>query len=876
MGKSSTSEPHTALTQWQNSLPFKFSLIQLVIAAILICSTAWVILSIQRQQVLDQQAVLNQNYGQLIIAKLQEMTSQVETVVGSISSIAKLYRYDHEQLVKTIPSLLTLDNQQRIISGGGVWPEPGAFNQQKFRDSLFWAHNVNDELVAIDSYNKDTFPSYHTEEWYRPTRYFPAGKIFWSKSYFDPTTHESMITASGAMWMDHQFIGAATVDISLEKLNALLRNAMVDVRGYVIALDHQNQVLAYPHGNNNLQHQANTSHTFVTFNHLVDQQPDFSPIEAALHNADKAFIEEAVAERVFTQEQMQHLTRLSHQDERDMLAAIVNNNALNHFNTPKLLTSVTLAHDPILKTASLVSVFLMPNTYWKVLVVTPISPLQDTAKHLVEKVGIYLVCIQLLGLILLFLLQHRLFITPIIEIVQALKRNDSASIELKAKDSHDEIGLLAKTFLSRTQQLEVAMASLDASNLALEQQLQSQNLFQLELKRHKEQLRALLKFSQNLIYVKDLHGKYILVNDKYCEILGIERRRIIGASDFEVFPSQFAHEYQQNDRRVLHNNEAINFEEAIPSPLGNLIYIVTKFKIKDDDDTVIAVGAIAFDITLKKIKEQEQDKLLLGQVETLNHLQEQVRLINQHNNELYQEQEALTKMLEKHHQLNLSREQSQQLMQNFLAEMMTQIMHEQDQLLAKVCQLQQTDEANYRTQITEIMVTQAEKLRHIAQLLTNHQNDIRPLHLAQFMRHLLGLLKVQLAKANVEIVLDCEENIIIDGPAWQYLQLFYRLITNTLNHAFKTHNEQREITIAIDKSNDVLQISIIDNGIGMTEAQLTQLRQELEQELCLGTLTCINLWLKNDLNGSLTISSQLNQGTHIQCHWPLSTSLASQ
>ena len=27
---------------------------------------------------------------------------------------------------------------------------------------------------------------------------------------------------------------------------------------------------------------------------------------------------------------------------------------------------------------------------------------------------------------------------------------------------------------------------------------------------------------------------------------------------------------------------------------------------------MIAVGAIAFDITLKKIKEQEQDKLLLG------------------------------------------------------------------------------------------------------------------------------------------------------------------------------------------------------------------------------------------------------------------------
>ena len=104
MGKSSTSEPHTALTQWQNSLPFKFSLYPTRHCRYFDLQHSLVILSIQRQQVLDQQAVLNQNYGQLIIAKLQEMTSQVETVVGSISSIAKLYRYDHEQLVKPSPA----------------------------------------------------------------------------------------------------------------------------------------------------------------------------------------------------------------------------------------------------------------------------------------------------------------------------------------------------------------------------------------------------------------------------------------------------------------------------------------------------------------------------------------------------------------------------------------------------------------------------------------------------------------------------------------------------------------------------------------------------------------------------------------------------
>ncbi|AVV82653.1 sensor histidine kinase [Shewanella putrefaciens] len=34
MEKKSISEPQTPLTQWQNSLPFKFSLVQLIIASI--------------------------------------------------------------------------------------------------------------------------------------------------------------------------------------------------------------------------------------------------------------------------------------------------------------------------------------------------------------------------------------------------------------------------------------------------------------------------------------------------------------------------------------------------------------------------------------------------------------------------------------------------------------------------------------------------------------------------------------------------------------------------------------------------------------------------------------------------------------------------
>lgn len=861
--------PQASLTQWQKSLPFKLSLLQLIIASILIFSTAWVILNIQTQQISEQQTLLNQNHGQIIIAKLQEMTSQVENQVNAISQIAMLYRHEPEQLSKSIPVLLSIESQKDIISGGGIWPEPGAFNRQKFRDSLFWAHNIRGELVAIDSYNSDNFPSYHTEEWYRPTRFFPAGKVFWSKSYVDPTTHEPMVTASSAMWVDHQFIGAATTDISLEKLNQLLRNAMLDVSGYVVAIDHQNQILAFPNRDNTRQSQSDTTHHLMSFDALAKVEHAFTPIASALQLADRSFIDQAIAERVFTQEQMDNLTRLSSDNEREMLSAIVNDNAKNHFTTPRRIASIALTMDPVLKAPSLVSVFLMPHTYWKILVVTPVAPLQDTAKKLIEKVGLSLVAIQMLGLISLFILQHRLIMAPIMEMVRALKRNDSASIELKAKERHDEVGLLAKTFLSRTQQLEIAMASLDASNLALEQQLLSQQHVQQELNRHKEQLRSLLDFASTIIYIKDLNGRYTLVNHKYCEVLGIERRKIIGAMDFELFPAPLAQLYQQNDQRVNHRHDALHFEEPIPTPRGEIIYQMTKFDIRDDEDNSIGVGAIGFNVDLKKRQEKAQEKLLEQQQQQMKEQQHLTQLAQQELALMREQIGELNHEITQQIQLNLNKQQSLKLMQHFLAEVINQMMQEQDRLLAQVCQIRQDEYIDQSAKAVHLMSQQAVRLRQISQLFTDQHSEIRPLHLAQFLQHLLSLLQPQLLKAQVKVNLNCDELLIIDGNAWQYLQFFYRLLNNTLQHAFKEHHQHREILLQLDKRGNELHILLQDNGVGISTAHLEQLRHDIHQRQCTGTLSCLNLWIKYELNGELIVNSELNLGTQIECHWPL-------
>ncbi|MCH1931844.1 PAS domain-containing protein [Shewanella sp. A25] len=886
-------------TQWHNSLPFKLSLIQLIIATLLIFSTAWVILTIQSQQLNEQQSQLNQNQGQMVIAKLQEMTSQIETQVNSISNIAKLYRYQPEALKQSIPVLLDTESHRDIVLGGGIWPEPHAFDPQKPRDSLFWARDAKGDLQFINSYNDVVKPSYQNEEWYRPTRLLPAGKTYWSKSYIDAATHEPMVTAASAIWMEHQFIGAATTDISLEKLNILLRHAMADVSGYVLALDRQNQILASPPSQYTPEGKTQPQKALLNFTAMTEQQIAFTPILPALQMADQAFIEQSKRVRVFSDEQLANLKHPSLSTEQpdasrqidgakviqanvieadepkanlleaDLLEAIVNDNATQQFSTPRRIASVGINHDPLLNSPALASVFLMPHTYWKIVVVTPIAPLEDTAKTLVEKVGLYLVLIQILGLFLLFILQHKLVIKPITDMVKALKHNDPEKLEQQAKDRSDEVGLLAKSLLTRTEQLEVAMASLDASNLALEQQLQNQQRIQQQLKGHKEQLNSLLEFSPNIVYIKDSESKYTLVNDKYCALLATERKKILGVTDFELFPSQIAEQYRLNDQRVNHSSEAIIYEESFASPQGELVYQITKFEIKDEEDNPIGIGAIGIDISLKKRHQKELEQVITQLQNQLEQQRQQTQLTLQQIGQWQDKIEAKDDEVAKLRQQLISQQHSQKLIQHFLAELIPQLVLEQDQALALLCQSTTLGEPPQQSYIANMMSEQATRLRNIAPLFIDEASNIRPLHLSQFIRNVLYLLAPQIKRTQVTIHCHCDEHLVIEANVWHYLLLFYRLLNNSLQHAFKEHQQHRELNLSIEKWDNRLQVKLEDNGSGIPSQQLIQLHQQMAQGICVGSLSCLNVWIHNEMKGEMRLSSELSKGTCILCHWPV-------
>ncbi|QYJ80150.1 transporter substrate-binding domain-containing protein [Shewanella acanthi] len=124
---------------------------------------------------------------------------------------------------------------------------------------------------------------------------------------------------------------------------------------------------------------------------------------------------------------------------------------------------------------------------------------------------------------------------------------------------------------------------------------ESRNLFQ-----------TVLDNSPAVIFLKDLHGRYMLVNKVWEQVVHHSRLSAIGFTDEELMPEAIAKEYRENDLAVINKRTTLQFEERLYRPDGKVTtFISYKFPIFDDDNQVFAVGGISSDISeLVEAREQ--------------------------------------------------------------------------------------------------------------------------------------------------------------------------------------------------------------------------------------------------------------------------------
>jgi PAS domain S-box-containing protein len=117
-------------------------------------------------------------------------------------------------------------------------------------------------------------------------------------------------------------------------------------------------------------------------------------------------------------------------------------------------------------------------------------------------------------------------------------------------------------------------------------------------------LEAVVEASPAVIYVKDLEGRYLMVNRRYADIFHVDRDAMVGRTDHDIFSKDVADAFRAMDARVAAADQPLTEEEVAPQDDGPHAYISVKSPLRDDVGQAYAVFGISTDVTeLKRVED---------------------------------------------------------------------------------------------------------------------------------------------------------------------------------------------------------------------------------------------------------------------------------
>jgi PAS domain S-box-containing protein len=128
----------------------------------------------------------------------------------------------------------------------------------------------------------------------------------------------------------------------------------------------------------------------------------------------------------------------------------------------------------------------------------------------------------------------------------------------------------------------------------------------LEARQRSEQLlAAVLDNMPAPISIKDLGGRYVLVNRRFAALAGTDRATLVGRRDRELFPREVADGLHTDHARVVADRTPLEIEESLPFGGHDRTYLSIKFPLLDDAGRPHSVCAISTDVTERRRLEDQ-------------------------------------------------------------------------------------------------------------------------------------------------------------------------------------------------------------------------------------------------------------------------------
>ncbi|MFG0247467.1 MAG: ATP-binding protein [Phycisphaeraceae bacterium JB051] len=401
--------------RWRQSLSFRLTFAHLLVFVILIFASVTMIYTMQRSLLVRQGQDYAEQVGLRVVSDLNGVILQAQNQTRVLADLAQVVEPEPAKYQKLFSQIIVPPDMSDVVAGGGIWPEPYAFDPSVQRRSFFWGMEPDGSLKYYDDYNDPAGPGYHMEHWYIPGRYYPPSAAIWSRSYTDPYSLEPMVTCTVPIYKEQQFNGVATIDLKLDGLNRTLLRAANSIGGYLFVVDREGRFVAFPKMDMIRREQkdeaGNAQTRYLNLKDVTTRLPGMSRIAELHDEMNIRMIQNAQQNMPGFTERVDQLQRkyptLTTQQTQMLIASMFDQTQVKALN-PHQVRRMTLTSMPLIAEQCMVSVFHMPRTYWNVVMVVPVSTFTKPADQASNRLAIWFVGIQAFVMLILLLFARRL------------------------------------------------------------------------------------------------------------------------------------------------------------------------------------------------------------------------------------------------------------------------------------------------------------------------------------------------------------------------------------------------------------------------------------------------------------------------------------
>lgn len=366
-----------------------------------------------------------------------------------------------------------------------------------------------------------------------------------------------------------------------------------------------------------------------------------------------------------------------------------------------------------------------------------------------------------------------------------------------------------------------------------------------ELHTSRALLKSIIDYSPAAIYVKDVDGRYLIINSYGAHLVNLTIDDIIGNVDENIFPPHIVEEFRLTHQSILDTGQAVTSETELVIDGQRRQFLRNRFPLYDGQGKIFGTGGIATEITeFKRIEKQ-----LIDQQRTLSALQEREHLARELHDTIGQVLGYVNTQAQSISELLITGNTNLAYAQ--LAQLIHVVQDTHLDIREFILGTQVSREIESASDQANVM--QSSSVQHFFSALTHYMQGLEELY-------------------DFHVTLDYQEDIT-DDMLFSFVKVhLLRIIQEALTNV-RRHAGVRTAHISFEVQAKVLCVRIVDTGYGFDTTGTYALPSESKDTgLC---STSQHFGLQSMLQraeavgGELQVNSVPSQGTSITIHIPL-------